>query len=274
VVENVRRLIEVSRRVRARLLLMASIEPSIHLGASLSVVDVLVALMLGRGLRRGLGLERDWLILSKGHAVPALYAVLAELGILDEDYLLRVRRIDGLEGHPLRGQPGIDVTTGSLGQGLSIAAGIAYAMKLEGLDRLYRVFVIMGDGELDEGQVWEAATTIAHLGLSNVIAIVDVNGYQLDGRTRDVKLKGNLVLRWSSVGWGVVECDGHDHEEILRAIEAAEASDRPTAILAYTVRGRGLGALEKSGGQHISSKYARLAAYKLVAGLQSPPSPP
>ncbi len=230
---------------------MALRDPSVHAGASLSAADILVALLLGRGLRGGTGVRRDWLILSKGHAAPALYAVLVELGVLREEDLDRVRSLGGLEGHPRRGQPGVDVTTGSLGQGLSIAAGIAYAMRLEGVDEVYRVFVLMGDGELDEGQVWEAAATVAHYGLRNVVAIVDVNGYQLDGPTSAVKGKGWLQMRWASLGWKVIECDGHDHEDLLRALYEDEASDRPPVVLAYTVRGRGVGELERTGRQHL-----------------------
>ena len=244
---------KVSLRARQRILRMASVDKSIHVGSSLSSLDILAAILLGRGLRRtgDRPTEKDWLILSKGHAVPALYALLVELGKLTERDLDTIRDINGLEGHPDNSLDGVDVSTGSLGQGLSIAAGIAYAMRLDRTWSTHRVFVVLGDGELDEGQVWEAAATIAHLGLSNVVAIVDVNGFQLDGATSDIKDKGDLAQRWRSLGWRVIEIDGHNHEMILAALSEAEASPRPVVIIAYTRRGNGLGVLEATGGQHV-----------------------
>lgn len=244
---------QVSLRARKRILRMASIEKSIHVGSSLSSLDILAAILLGRGLRRtgDKPTEKDWLILSKGHAVPALYALLVEQGKLSEKDLDTIRDINGLEGHPDNSLDGVDVSTGSLGQGLSIAAGIAFAMCLDRTWTIHRVFVVLGDGELDEGQVWEAAATIAHLGLSNIVAIVDVNGFQLDGATSEIKDKGDLAQRWRSLGWRVIEIDGHNHEMILEALAEAEASPQPVVIIAYTRRGNGLGVLEATGGQHV-----------------------
>ena len=249
---------EISLRARQRIIRMGVVEKSVHVGASLSVLDILVALYFGRGLRKtgDKPTERDWLILSKGHAVPALYAVLAEMGVVPEEKLDSIRAIDGLEGHPDFTTEGVDVSTGSLGQGLSVAAGIAYAMRLDGTEGRHKVYVIMGDGELDEGQVWEAAATVTHLGLRSVVAIVDVNGFQLDGPVEAIKTKGDLVLRWRSLGWSVIEVDGHDYEMLLSALRAADQEKRPTVILAYTRRGKGLGFLEASGGQHIDRKHA------------------
>ena len=250
-----KKLHEISLRARRLVIYMGTIEGSVHVGASLSVLDILVAIYFGRGLKRtgNKPTERDWLILSKGHAAPALYAILAEKGVIPREALKTIRDIHGLEGHPDRAIKGIDVSTGSLGQGLSIAAGIAYAMRLDGTEDRHKVYVVLGDGELDEGQVWEAAATISHLGLRNVIAIVDVNEFQLDGPTEKIKTKGDLVLRWSSLGWNVVEVDGHDYGMLLSALEAAEQANKPTAILAYTRRGNGLGFLEANGGQHIGA---------------------
>ncbi|KSW12417.1 hypothetical protein CF15_06735 [Pyrodictium occultum] len=252
------RLHEIARRARRRVVRMGVVERSVHVGASLSVLDILVAIYFGRGLRRSgeKPTERDWLILSKGHAVPALYAVLAEAGVIPEEKLEKIRAIDGLEGHPDFTTSGVDVSTGSLGQGLSIAAGIAYAMRLDGTEDRHRVYVILGDGELDEGQVWEAAATVSHLGLRSVVAIVDVNGFQLDGPVEAVKTKGDLAARWRSLGWSVIEVDGHDYEMFLEALRAADVAGRPTVVLAYTRRGKGLGFLEASGGQHIDPKHA------------------
>ncbi|WP_048191858.1 1-deoxy-D-xylulose-5-phosphate synthase N-terminal domain-containing protein [Pyrolobus fumarii] len=250
---------DIALRIRRRILRMAAVDKSVHAGASLSVTDILVALYFGIGVR----LEgpkpthRDWVILSKGHAVPALYAILTELGLLEEAELDKIRTIDGLEGHPDFTTPGVDVSTGSLGQGLSIGAGIAYAMRLDGTEGKYNVFVILGDGELDEGQVWEAATTAAHLRLRSLVAIVDVNGFQLDGPTDKIKSKGSIAARWSSIGWHVVEADGHSFKSLLSALEEAIAYPGPAVVLAYTRRGRGLGILEKTGGQHVNPEYAK-----------------
>ena len=250
------RLREISLRARDAVIKMGLVEKSVHVGASLSVLDILVAIYFGRGLRRSgpRPTERDWLILSKGHAVPALYAVLAEAGVLDRSRLESIRALDGLEGHPDFREDGVDVSTGSLGQGLSIAAGIAFAMRLDGTEDRHRVFVILGDGELDEGQVWEAAGTIAHHGLRSVVAVVDVNGFQLDGPTEAVKAKGDIPARWRSLGWSVLEVDGHDFEMLLEALKAADHAKRPTAIIAYTRRGRGVGVLEATGGQHLTGQ--------------------
>ncbi len=250
---------EIASRVRKRILRMAAVDKSVHAGASLSVTDILVTLYFGIGVRMHgpRPTERDWVILSKGHAVPALYAVLAELGIIEENLLDKIRDIDGLEGHPEYRTPGVDVSTGSLGQGLSIGAGIAYAMRLDGTEGKYNVYVILGDGELDEGQVWEAATTAAHLRLRSLVAIVDVNGFQLDGPTDRIKVKGSLAARWSSIGWHVVEADGHSFKSLLAALEEAISYPGPAVVLAYTRRGRGLGLLEKTGGQHVDPEYAK-----------------
>lgn len=246
------KLAAIARKLRLVVLEMAKIDPNIHVGASLSVLDVLVTLYFGRGLRYDGSLERDWVILSKGHAVPALYAILAETGVLQPELLMKIRSVNGLEGHPSRETPCIDVSTGSLGQGLSIAAGIAYALKLRGVEDRYRVYTILGDGELDEGQVWEAAATIAHLKLRSVVAIVDVNGYQLDGPTEIVKYKGNIASKWEAFGWKTIVIDGHDYEMILSALDEADRVGGPIAVIAYTRRGRGVGFLEARGAQHIS----------------------
>ena len=246
----------IALRARDAVIKMGLRDKSVHVGASLSVLDILVTIYFGRGLRRTgeRPTERDWLILSKGHAVPALYAVLAEAGVIERARLDAIRAIDGLEGHPDFRTEGVDVSTGSLGQGLSIAAGIAYAMRLDGTEDRHRVYVILGDGELDEGQVWEAASTVTHLGLRSVVAIVDVNGFQLDGPTEKIKSKGDIPGRWRSLGWSVVEVDGHDYEMLLEALRMADKASRPTAIIAYTRRGRGVGFLEATGGQHLDKR--------------------
>jgi transketolase len=249
----INKLNEIALRARSRIIGMGLVERSVHVDSSLSVLDVLVAIYFGRGLRRSgpRPTERDWLVLSKGHGVPALYAVLVEAGILPEEKLYTIRSIGGLEGHPDFTVEGVDVSTGSLGQGLSIAAGVAYAMRLDGTEDRHRVYVVLGDGELDEGQVWEAAATIAHRRLRSVVAIIDNNGFQLDGPVEKVKTKGLLSLRWASLGWRTVEVDGHDYGELLAALRLADESEKPTAIIARTRRGKGLSSLEAIGGQHV-----------------------
>ncbi len=235
---SIEKAIEVSRKVKT-LLNKSKKTIENHLYSCLSSVDLLVALYIGYGLKKSGSkpTEHDWFILSKGHAVPAFYAMLIVLGLMKEDSLEKIGVLDGLETHFDASAPCIEVSTGSLGQGLSIAAGIAYSIFLEGKRDNHRVYVLMGDGELDEGQVWEAASTISHLDLYNVIVLVDINGLQNDGKIEDVKRKGDIAGRWRSLGWSVFEVDGHNIPAIVNAISLAEKAGSPTAILAYTGEG-------------------------------------
>jgi transketolase len=194
--------------------------------------------------------ERDRFVLCKGHAAPALYATLAHAGYFDPGVLASLRKTGSiLQGHPTLATPGVDVSTGSLGQGLSIANGMALAARLDG--KSYRVFALTGDGECDEGQTWEAAMTASHLGLSNVTAIIDRNGVQSDDATERIKKKEPLDRKWRSFGWQVLEIDGHNFMQIHHSFDVAEwTTDRPTIIIARTVKGKGLSFLEGDANSH------------------------
>jgi transketolase len=224
-----------------------------HLGPSLSCVEILVSLYFDRMKHKPADpkwADRDRLVLCKGHAAPALYATLARAGYFDPATLMTLRSTGSiLQGHPTLKTPGVDVSTGSLGQGLSIANGIALAGRLDG--KRYRVFAILGDGECDEGQVWEAAMTASHLGLSNVTAIIDRNGVQSDDVTERVKKKEPLDRKWRSFGWQVLEVDGHNLTQLHHSLEVAEwTTDHPTVIIARTVKGKGLSFLEGDANSH------------------------
>ena len=190
--------------------------------------------------------DRDRLVLSKGHAAPALYAALAMSGYFPVEELKNLRKTGHfLQGHPcMKKVPGVDMSTGSLGQGLSAAIGMAIAGKLDKKD--YRVFVIMGDGEMDEGQVWEAAASASHHSLDNLIAILDRNGLQIDGHTEEILNIEPIQWRWRAFGWDVIEVDGHNIEEILDAIHEADRNAKPTLIIAYTIKGKGVSFMEGS----------------------------
>jgi transketolase len=211
---------ELLKDLRKMVLKMVADAGSGHLGASLSAVDILATLYFRKmqhDPKNPDWEERDRLILSKGHAVPALYAVLCEAGYIPSEELTTLREIGSrLQGHSDTITPGVDAKTGSLGQGLSIAVGMSIAAKLD--KRSYRIYVIMGDGELQEGQVWEAAMTAAHHKLDNIVVFVDRNQYQLTGSTETVKAVEPLVDKWKSFGWNALRIDGHDHVNVLDAL--------------------------------------------------------
>lgn len=216
-----------------------------HVGGSFSIIETLVALYFDTmkcDPKNPHDPDRDRFVLSKGHTAPAIYAVLAEAGFYPKTWLMdSFRTINAkLQGHPdMKKTPGIDMTSGSLGIGLSAANGMALAGKVKG--KSYNVYCMMGDGEINEGQIWEAAATAAHFGLDNVIAFVDVNGLQNDGKTVDVKNMGDIAEKWRSFGWYVQEIDGHNFDEIFAAIDNAKAcKKRPSVIVQHTVKGKGL----------------------------------
>lgn len=217
-----------------------------HPGGSLSITDILTCLYFHEmryDPHNPAWEDRDRLVLSKGHSAPALYAALAEAGYFDAAHLKKLRKINHfLQGHPSIGVPGVEISTGSLGQGLSIGIGIALAGKLDKKD--YHVYVILGDGELDEGQVWEAAASASHYKLDNLIAILDRNGLQIDGPTEEIMTLEPIPLRWRAFGWNVIEIDGHDIEEILQAFRDAKKSKKPTMIIAHTIKGKGISFME------------------------------
>ena len=195
--------------------------------------------------------DRDRFVLSKGHCAPALYSVLAERGFLPKEDIKTFRNADSyLQGHPdIKKVPGIDMTSGSLGQGLSVANGMALAAKLDNKD--YYVYVVLGDGEIEEGQVWEAAMSSSHYKLNNVIAFVDCNGLQIDGAVKDVMNSTPVKEKFSAFGWNVLEIDGHNFNEIQEAInKAKESIDKPTVIVSNTVKGKGVSFMENQVSWH------------------------
>jgi len=239
-----------TNRMRVNIIKMLGCSKSGHPGGSLSAIDVISTLYLhtmnvnpAKPKMEG----ADKFVLSKGHAAPALYAALAEAGFFPEERLWNLRKIGGgLSGHPdMKKTPGIDMTTGSLGQGLSVANGMALAAKLKGLPT--RVYVMMGDGEMQEGQIWEAAMTSYHRRLDNVCAILDYNGLQIDGSIGEVKSGLEpLVEKWKAFNWNVIEIDGHNYEQIIEAFDAAkQVKGLPSIVIARTVKGKGISFMER-----------------------------
>jgi transketolase len=218
-----------------------------HTGGSLSLVEILLALYYYGARHDPKNPEwrgRDRVLLSKGHGCPALYAVLADCGYFPKEELWKLRRLGSpLQGHPQRGLPGVEISSGSLGQGLSIASGMALAARLDKLD--VRIYCILGDGETNEGQVWEAAMTAAHYKIDSLCAIVDFNKLQIDGFCCDIKDMGPYTSKWRDFGWSVVEADGHDLAQLMDALDAArKMKGKPTIIIAHTIKGKGVSFVE------------------------------
>ena len=188
--------------------------------------------------------DRDRFVLSKGHTSPALYAALAEKGFFPKEDLKTFRQKDSyLQGHPdMKHIPGVDMSTGSLGQGISAACGMALSGKIS--EKKYRVWTILGDGECEEGQVWEAAMFAAHYGLNNLCAFVDFNGLQIDGAFTDVMNPTPLDTKFAAFGWNTLVIDGHDFDQIASAVEAAKRSAKPTAVICKTTKGKGVSYME------------------------------
>lgn len=241
---------------RARLLGMEMVHTAAsgHIGGALSAMDLLTVLYFHEmrvDPAAPKSPDRDRFVLSKGHCTPALYAILALRGYFPVEELKLFRSINGhMSGHPdMVNVPGVDMSTGSLGQGLSTAVGMALAGRVDGRD--YRVYSILGDGEVAEGQIWEAAMAAAKYGLSNLCAIVDVNGLQIDGKTCDVMPTEPLDQKFAAFNWNVLKVDGHDYAAIAGALAQARAcTDRPTVILARTVKGKGVSFMENDAGWH------------------------
>ncbi len=237
-----------SLEIREATLRMIFEAQSGHPGGSLSCVDILVALYGNFLKHQPLNPNwdgRDFFILSKGHAAPALYATLAHYGYFEKTLLGTLRKFGSpLQGHPERGRvPGIEVSTGALGMGLAISVGIALGLKLD--NKPNRVHVLLGDGECQEGAIWEAAMAAAHYHLDNIVAIVDRNGLQIDGPTEKVMGLEPLGAKWESFGWHVIEINGNNLDEILRAFHTAtQLQGKPTVIIAYLVKGAGITFME------------------------------
>lgn len=226
-----------------------------HLGGSLSAAEIVTVLYnkcmnLPKLWKKGEDFEnRDRFVLSKGHASAILYAVLAQVGYLSEEELMGFRIFGSrLQGHPCPICDGVEVASGSLGQGLSIACGMAMGLKLD--KKQSKVFCLMGDGELQEGSVWEAFMHCSHQKLNNIIAIIDRNRLQIDGCTESVKGLDPLPEKVKAFGWEVVEIDGNDVSEVYNAIEIGKNSDKPFAIVANTVKGKGVSFMENNAGWH------------------------
>lgn len=241
---------------KARLLALQCVyeAASGHPGGSMSCMDVLTVLYFG--VMRidpdsPKAPNRDRFVLSKGHCTPALYSVLALRGFFPVEELHKFRSIDDhYSGHPdMVHVKGVDMSTGSLGQGISAAVGMALAGKMD--NKTYRVYTILGDGEIEEGQTWEAAMAAAKYNLDNLCAVVDVNGLQIDGKTADVMPSEPLDKKYEAFGWHVIQIDGHDYDAIVAAFREAETvKGKPTVILAKTVKGKGISYMENNAGWH------------------------
>ena len=225
-----------------------------HPGGSLSCADILAVLYFNQmniDPENPKAKERDRFVLSKGHCAPALYATLARKGYFDKELLKGFRKVESnLQGHPdMKKIPGVDMSTGSLGQGLSAAVGMAISSKIE--HEGYRVYCLLGDGEIEEGQVWEAAMCAAHYKLNNLTAFIDFNGLQIDGDITKVMNPCPIDKKFEAFGWNVLVIDGHNYEEIIDAIEKAkECKDKPTAVVCNTVKGKGVSFMENQAAWH------------------------
>jgi transketolase len=238
---------EKARQFRKEILEMITEAGSGHPGGSLSGVEILISLYyykLRHKPENPAWPLRDRFIMSKGHASPLLYVVLANCGYFSKEELKTFRKLGSrLQGHVHAGVPGVELSTGSLGQGFSVGNGIALGARIRGVN--FRVYTLLGDGEIQEGQVWEAAMTAGHHKLDNVCAILDRNGVQENGPVEEIKREEPLEDKWRSFGWNVLDINGHDFEQLIRALDEAETvKGKPTFIIACTVKGKGVSFME------------------------------
>jgi transketolase len=239
---------KMARQLRRHVITMIATAGSGHPGGSLSAADIVTALYfkaMRHDPKNPQWSERDRFVLSKGHAAPILYAALAECGYFPVEELSTLRQLGSrLQGHTDRTlTPGVEMSAGSLGQGLSYGIGMALAGRLDRKD--YRVYVLIGDGECDEGQVWEAAMFAPHHKMDNITAIVDHNDLQLDGRVCDIMGLEPLADKWRAFNWNVIEINGHDMKQILQTLKkAGEIKEKPTVIIAHTIKGKGVSFME------------------------------
>ncbi|MFL1471317.1 transketolase [Paraclostridium bifermentans] len=244
----------IARNIRRDIVTMIHSSKSGHPGGSLSAVEILTSLYFDEmnvDSRNPKMEDRDRFVLSKGHAAPVLYSTLAEKVYFDKAELNSLRKIGAmLQGHPdMKGIPGVEMSTGSLGQGFSVACGMAMASKLDNAP--WRVYTLLGDGEIQEGIVWEAAMSAAHYKLDNLVAFLDYNGLQIDGEVEKVMNVGPAMDKFKSFGWNVIEIDGHDFDQIFAALDMAkETVGKPTMIIAKTVKGKGVSFMENNAGWH------------------------
>ena len=256
--EAVHRLLEEKARViRSHIIAMLGEAGSGHPGGSLSAADIMAVLYfhhMNIDPARPDWDHRDRFILSKGHAAPVLYAALAEAGFFPVHELGSLRKLGHmLQGHPdSKRTPGVEVSTGSLGQGLAVGNGIALGARLDGAD--YRVYVLMGDGEMEEGMVWEAAMASAHYKIDNLVGIIDHNGLQIDGKITEVCSPEPLADKWRAFGWHVIEINGHDFNSIVDGLEEAKKiKGKPSMLIADTIKGKGVSFMENNADWHGSA---------------------
>jgi transketolase len=245
--KNIEDLREKARNIRKLIIQMLGKACSGHPGGSLSSADLITVLycaVLRHNPAQPRWPDRDRFHMSKGHCCPLWYAVLAETGYFPKEKLLTLRQLGSmLQGHPDRRTPGVDVASGSLGQGLSVAVGMSLAARLDTKD--YRVYCLMGDGETQEGNIWEAAMAASHYKCDNLCGILDYNGFQIDGKTCDVMNIEPVAAKWQAFGWHTIEIDGHDIPRILKAYEEARAvKGKPSIIIARTTKGKGVSFME------------------------------
>lgn len=249
---NYSELTVIAKNMRKNILEMIHAAKSGHPGGSLSAVEIVTYLYFKEmNIESPTDENRDKFILSKGHGAPVLYSVLMEKGFIGKDLLGTLRQVDSkLQGHPdMKKLPGVEASTGSLGQGLSISNGIALANKLDKKES--RVFVLLGDGEVQEGMVWEAAMLAAHYGLDNLTAVLDHNGLQIDGKNDDVMRVEPLDKKWEAFGWHVIKADGHDFNSLHDAFEERKTvKNKPVIIIAETIKGKGVSFMEDKAGWH------------------------
>ncbi|HHZ16657.1 MAG TPA: transketolase [Peptococcaceae bacterium] len=251
---NEEQLAAIAKQMRRDIISMLAEAGSGHPGGSLSTVEIMTYLYfkeMNVDPQKPAWPDRDRFVLSKGHAAPALYAALAGRGFFPREELMKVRKINSrLQGHPdMIKTPGVDMSTGSLGQGISAAVGMALAGKIDCKD--YRVFVILGDGEAEEGQVWEAAMAAAHYKLDNLIVFLDHNGLQIDGPVTEVMSPEPIDEKYKAFGWHVQKINGHSFKEIAAAVETAKTiKGKPKMIIAETIKGKGVSFMENQLGWH------------------------
>lgn len=253
-IKNVQELQSIAKLIRKDIIEMLTESASGHPGGSLSAADIVTTLFFGEmniDPKNPKDENRDRFVLSKGHAAPVLYSALARKGFFDVEELKTLRKIGSrLQGHPsMKCLPGIDMSTGSLGQGISTAVGMALGAKID--NKTNRVYTILGDGELEEGQVWEATMCAAHYKLDNLTAFIDFNGLQIDGDITEVMNPSPIDKKFEAFGWNVLIIDGHNIQEILDAIEKAkECKEKPTAVICKTIKGKGVSFMENQAGWH------------------------
>jgi len=245
--EKIKELENKAKQIRRLIIQMLAKAGSGHPGGSLSSADLITALyfmILRHNPKEPNWPDRDRFHMSKGHCCPLWYAVLAESGYFPSKELWSLRQLGSiLQGHPDRRTPGVTVASGSLGQGLSVALGMSLAARIDKKD--YRVYCLLGDGETQEGNIWEAAMAASHYKCDNLCAMLDYNGFQIDGRTKDIMNLEPLVSKWQAFGWHAIEIDGHNIKEILSAFDEAKTiKGRPTIIIARTIKGKGVSFME------------------------------